>query len=182
MNAQWRLAARPEGLFKPSDFAWREEETKAPADGEALVRVLYLSLDPTNRGWAAADSYLPAVAIGDVMRGYALGRVIDSRAAGLLPGDLVQGLLGWQRYAVVPASALTKLSPLPLPLEAHLGCSVMSGSRHGWDSWKWVGRGKARRSSSRLPPAPSARSWARSARSRACAWSVSRAARRSAAG
>jgi len=96
-------------------------QTRARAVGAALVRVLTPSPPPPPRGGAAPDSYLPAVAIGDVMRGYALGRVIDSRAAGLLPGDLVQGLLGWQRYAVVPASALTKLSPLPLPLEAHLG-------------------------------------------------------------
>lgn len=120
-NAQWLLAARPEGPFKPSDFQWRETETPPLAEGQALVGTLHLSLDPTNRGWAAGDSYMPAVAIGEVMRGYALGRVVESRAPGLSAGDLVQGLLGWQRFAVLPAEALAKLPDLPLPLEAHLG-------------------------------------------------------------
>ncbi len=120
-NAQWLLAARPEGLFKPADFAWREEETKPLEDGQVLVRVVLLSLDPTNRGWAAGDTYLPAVAIGEVMRGFAVGRVVESRAAGFAPGDAVSGLLGWQRCAVVPARAVRKLPDVGLPLEAHLG-------------------------------------------------------------
>ena len=121
MNQQWRLVARPQGLFKESDFRWNEEETRPVEDGQALVRTIYLSLDPTNRGWAAGDTYLPAVPLDGVMRGIALGRVEESRAPGLAPGDVVQGLLGWQRYAALPASALTKLPPIPLPLSAHLG-------------------------------------------------------------
>ena len=120
-NQQWRLAARPQGLFKASDFRWVEEETRALADGEILVRTIYLSLDPTNRGWAATDTYLPAVTLGDVMRGFALGCVEESRVAGFAVGDVVQGLLGWQRYAVLPAAALTKLPTIPLPLTAHFG-------------------------------------------------------------
>jgi NADPH-dependent curcumin reductase len=120
-NAQWRLAARPQGLFKPSDFAWHEAETEALEDGQALVEVAYLSLDPTNRGWAAGDTYMPAVEIGALMRGFGVGRIVDSRAPGLAPGDAVQGLLGWQRYAVAPARRLAKLPDVGLPLEAHLG-------------------------------------------------------------
>jgi NADPH-dependent curcumin reductase len=120
-NEQWRLAARPQGLFKESDFRWVEEETPPLADGQALVRTIYLSLDPTNRGWAAGDTYLPAVPLDTVMRGIALGRVEESRTPGLAPGDVVQGMLGWQRYAVLPAAALTKLPPIPLPLSAHFG-------------------------------------------------------------
>jgi NADPH-dependent curcumin reductase len=120
-NQQWRLAARPQGLFEASDFRWVEEETPPVGDGEALVRTVYLSLDPTNRGWAAGDTYLPAVPLDSVMRGIAVGRVEESRAPGLAPGDAVQGLLGWQRYAVLPASQLAKLPPVPLPLSAHLG-------------------------------------------------------------
>jgi len=50
-NAQWRLAARPSGLFKPSDFQWAEEPLRPVGDGDVLVRNVYLSLDPTNRGW-----------------------------------------------------------------------------------------------------------------------------------
>lgn len=120
-NQQWRLVARPKGLFKASDFRWVEEETPPVGDGEALVRTIYLSLDPTNRGWASVDTYLPAVALDGVMRGIAVGRVEESRAPDLAPGDVVQGLLGWQRYAVMPAARLTKLPPIPLPLSAHLG-------------------------------------------------------------
>jgi NADPH-dependent curcumin reductase CurA len=121
LNQQWRLVARPQGLFKASDFRWVEEETKPLEDGQVLVRVIYLSLDPTNRGWAATDTYLPAVPLGDVMRGIALGRVEESRAPGFAAGDVVQGMLGWQRCAVLPAAALTKLPPIPLPLSAHFG-------------------------------------------------------------
>jgi NADPH-dependent curcumin reductase CurA len=121
LNQQWRLVARPQGLFKVSDFQWTEEETKPLEDGQVLVRVVYLSLDPTNRGWAATDTYLPAVPLGDVMRGFALGRVEESRAPGFAAGDVVQGMLGWQRYAVLPAAALTKPPFIPLPLCAHFG-------------------------------------------------------------
>jgi NADPH-dependent curcumin reductase CurA len=85
------------------------------------VRTIYLSLDPTNRGWAATDTYLPAVPLGDVMRGIALGRLEESRASGFTAGDVVQGMLGWQRYAVLPAAALRKLPAIPLPLSAHFG-------------------------------------------------------------
>jgi NADPH-dependent curcumin reductase CurA len=120
-NPQWRLAARPQGLFKESDFRWVEEETPPLAEGQVLVRTIYLSLDPTNRGWASVDTYLPAVPLDSVMRGFALGRVEESRAPGLAPGDVALGLLGWQRYAVLPGSALTRVPPIPLPLSAHFG-------------------------------------------------------------
>jgi NADPH-dependent curcumin reductase len=121
MNPQWRLVARPEGLFKESDFRFVEEDTPPVGDGQVLVRTIYLSLDPTNRGWAAGDTYLPAVPLEGVMRGIALGRVEESRAPGIVPGDVVQGMLGWQRYAVLPGQAVTKLPAIPLPLSAHLG-------------------------------------------------------------
>jgi NADPH-dependent curcumin reductase CurA len=120
-NAQWRLVARPEGLFKPEDFRWAEEDTPPLGEDDVLVRTEYLSLDPTNRGWAAGDTYLPAVPLDSVMRGLGVGRVVDSRAEGLAAGDAVSGLLGWQRYAVAPAASLTRLPDVGLPLEAHLG-------------------------------------------------------------
>ena len=74
-NQQWLIAARPEGLVKESDFQWRESPVPSPGEGEVLVRSVYLSLDPTNRVWMnQAESYLPALAIGDVMRGGAIGK------------------------------------------------------------------------------------------------------------
>jgi NADPH-dependent curcumin reductase CurA len=141
-NHQWRLVARPEGLFRESDFRWVEEETPPLEDGQALVRSIYLSLDPSNRGWAAADTYLKAVPLDGVMRGIALGRVEESRTPDLAPGDVVQGLLGWQRYAVLPASALTKLPPIPLPLSAHFGLLGHIGLT-AWVGLLQVGQPKA---------------------------------------
>jgi NADPH-dependent curcumin reductase CurA len=122
-NHQWRLAARPAGDIKDSDFAWKEEAMRSPADGEVVVRTLYLSLDPTNRIWMnAADSYLPAVPLGDVMRGGGIGVVTESRNAGFAEGDLVQGLLGWQEYFIGAPATLSKLPSIPgLPLTAWFG-------------------------------------------------------------
>jgi len=121
-NHQWRLVARPVGLLKESDFKWTEEPVPDISDGQILVRNLYISLDPTNRMWAMADTYLPAVPIGDVMRGGAIGIVEQSRNPKFKEGDHVQGLLGWQGYAVSDGKGLTVLPPMPgVPLTAFLG-------------------------------------------------------------
>ena len=122
MNHQWVLAARPQGPAKESDFQWKETTLPAVSEGQVLVRSVYLSLDPTQRIWMnEADSYLPALALGDAMRGGVIGRVEESRHAGFATGDLVQGLLGWQQYAVAPGPALTKLPKLPVPVTAFFG-------------------------------------------------------------
>jgi NADPH-dependent curcumin reductase CurA len=122
-NHQWLLASRPQGLAKESDFRWAQTDVPALQDGQALVRSVYLSLDPTNRIWMNdADSYLPALKLGSVMRGFGIGVVEESRHAGYAPGDLVAGALDWQEYAVLPAVALTKLPKgLPVPTTAFLG-------------------------------------------------------------
>jgi NADPH-dependent curcumin reductase CurA len=119
-NKQWRLAARPAGLFKESDFSWREEPVPEISDGSVLVRVIYLSLDPTQKVWATTDSYLPAVPLGEVMRGGGVGVVERSRHPSFAPGDIVQGMFGWQLYAAVPAQTVNKL-PKGIPLGAFLG-------------------------------------------------------------
>jgi NADPH-dependent curcumin reductase CurA len=120
-NRRWLLAERPTGLIEARHFRWAEEPVpELTADGEVLVRNLYLSLDPTQRGWLARDTYLPAVALGDVVRSGAVGRVEQSRSPDFAVGDLVQGLLGWQDYARFQATAPgapTKLPPgVPIPL------------------------------------------------------------------
>ena len=123
MNRQWKLAARPVGNFKDSDFAWTTEPVPELKDGELLVHNELLSLDPTNRGWAnEVDTYLPAVKLGDVMRGGAIGVVEESRNPNFNAGDHVSGLLGWQEYAVSNGTGLAKLPEIPgLPLTAHMG-------------------------------------------------------------
>src|SRR5439155_21240125 len=78
------------------------------AEGEVLVRNLYLSCDPTQRGWIAGDTYLPAVKIGEVVRSFAVGEVVESKHPKFRPGQLAQGLFGWQDYAV-------SSNPMPLP-------------------------------------------------------------------
>ncbi len=122
-NRQWRLAARPVGLLKESDFEWHEDPVPDVQEDEILVRNLYLSLDPTNRAWAnEIDTYLPPVQIGDVMRGITIGIVVESRIDEYRPGDYVQGLLGWQDYAVAASARLTRLPKNPsIPLTAHFG-------------------------------------------------------------
>ena len=120
-NRQWRLAARPAGMIKASDFTLTEEPVPDISEGQILVRNLYLSLDPTNRVWIERDSYLPAVGIGEVMRGGTVGVVEDSKHPGFSVGDHVTGLLGWQDYAVSNGAGLTKLPNNPaIPLTAYM--------------------------------------------------------------
>ena len=123
MNRQWRLAARPVGMFKDSDFQWTQEPVRELKEGELLVHNEYLSLDPTNRGWAnEMDTYLPAVKLGDVMRGGSIGVVEESRNPNFNVGDHVSGLLGWQEYAISDGTGIGKLPEIPgMPLTAHLG-------------------------------------------------------------
>ena len=123
INRQWCLAARPVGMIKASDFAWREAPVPVPGQGEILVRNIYLSLDPTNRGWMRkSDGYLPALPIGEVMRGGTIGAVDVSHNPNFQVGDIVVGMLGWQDYAISDGTGLTILPKIPsLPLTAHLG-------------------------------------------------------------
>ncbi len=121
-NRQWCLASRPVGLTKESDFEWKEVELNEISQGQVLVRVIYLSIDPTNRGWIKADSYLPVVQIGEVMRGIAIGVVEESQNPDFTPNDIVQGMLGWQEYFISDGTGLTVLpKELPVPLTAHFG-------------------------------------------------------------
>jgi NADPH-dependent curcumin reductase len=123
MNQRWLIAARPEGLVKESDFRWNETPLGETGEGQVLVRVVYISLDPTNRIWMnAADSYLPATKLGDVMRGGGIGVVEESKHPGFAAGDIVQGLLGWQKYSVSDGVGLGKLPKgLPVPMTAFFG-------------------------------------------------------------
>src|SRR5437870_4427391 len=101
MNRQILLAARPAGMIKQTDFEHRDVPVPVPQDGEYLVRNIYLSLDPTIRNWMnEADSYMPGIKIGEVMRGGGIGVVIESRTPQYAVGDVVFGLIGWQDYSV----------------------------------------------------------------------------------
>ena len=123
INRKWCLVRRPVGLIKESDFEWRKETIAKLEINEILVRIIYLSLDPANRGWVReGKSYVPPVEIGEVMRGIAIGVVELSKNPAFQNGDIVQGMLGWQEYAITKGKGLTKLSLDPsLPLTAYLG-------------------------------------------------------------
>lgn len=131
-NRQLLLKTRPEGLVRLDDFDLREQPAPELAEGQALVRVLYLSMDPTNRVWMSdIPQYMPPVAIGEVMRGLGLGRVVASKSSRYAVGDLVQGLVGWQDYAVLDDKRTkdwVKLPPNPpVPLPTLLGACGFSG-------------------------------------------------------
>ena len=131
MNQQNRrivLANRPEGLPREQNFRLETAPIPEPGDGQVLVRVIWLSLDPYMRGrMSDAPSYSPPVAIGATMLGGGVGRVVVSGAAGLAEGDLVEGPFGWQEYAVADATAVRKLpADGPAPSTA-LGVLGMPG-------------------------------------------------------
>jgi NADPH-dependent curcumin reductase CurA len=130
-NRQIRLAHRPEGRVKRSDFDSVAGEVPAVGPGQILVRTRYLSLDPTNRVWVERDSYLPKVEIGAVMRGVGLAEVIESQSADYKAGDLVIGMVGWQEVAALDTAGPNKpmrLPPgLPFPQPAFLGALGVTG-------------------------------------------------------
>jgi hypothetical protein len=106
-------------------FRWVEEPApELTADRQVLVRTLYLSCDPTQRGWMARDTYLPAVAIGEVMRSFGAGRVVESRHPNYREGQLVQGLLGWQDYALLDGDS-ARLSVVPEGVPIPIAMSVL---------------------------------------------------------
>jgi NADPH-dependent curcumin reductase CurA len=128
VNRQLLLAKRPVGEPAPDDFEVKEEETPARGDGEVLVKVLQISLDPAMRGWMSdAPSYLPPVGLGEVMRAGTSGVVLESNSDRFAPGDFVVGTLGVQEQAVVSDKALTKVDTQMAPLATYLGGLGMPG-------------------------------------------------------
>ena len=131
INRQFRLKTRPTGRIEKSNFDFVEESVPEPGPGEALVRVLYLSLDPTNRIWMSdMDQYMPPVGIGEVMRGGGVGVVVKSNSARYKEGDHVSGLTGWQDFCIADEglramSVLPKGLPVDLPVM--LGACGMTG-------------------------------------------------------
>ncbi len=128
VNRQITLASRPVGLPQVSNFRLVHSPLPSPVAGEVLVRSTYLSLDPYMRGrMSDADSYARPVAIGEVMTGGAVGFVVESNDPKLKAGDAVEGMLGWQEYAVAPGRELRKIDPSLAPISTALGVLGMPG-------------------------------------------------------
>ncbi len=125
-NHLYRLAARPVGLPKDSDWEYASEPVGEPGDGEFLVEVAYISLDPAMRGWVnEGRSYVPPVAIGEVMRALAIGRVVESKHPDFSDGDTVTGLFGVQEYAISNGGGVVKVDSSRRPFRlssAPSGC------------------------------------------------------------
>ena len=109
VNRQILLVEKPAGKLGPEHFKMSEASMPEPKDGEALLRVRYISLDAANRAWMHGATYRAAVEPNTVMAGAGIAEVVASKAAGLAPGDIVFGDTGWQDYAVVSAKGLSKL-------------------------------------------------------------------------
>ena len=128
INHQFRLALRPVGLPKRTDWNYTEEPVRDPGPGEVLIKSLYISLDPAMRGWMnEGRSYIEPVQIGAVMRAGAVGRVIASQNPGFAIGDHVTGMLGVQEYAVSDGKGLNKIDPKLAPLPVYLSVLGMTG-------------------------------------------------------
>jgi len=127
-NHRFTLAARPVGMVKPTDFSFQEEDLRELADGELLVKVRYISLDPAMRGWMnEGKSYIPPVAIGEVMRAGAIGQVVESRHPRYAVGQHVLGSFGLQEYAISKGDGLTPVDPRLAPLPVMLSTLGMPG-------------------------------------------------------
>ena len=123
-----RLAARPVGLPKASDFDFATVELPAPGAGEVQVKNLFMSVDPYMRGrMYDRPSYVPPFQVGEALQGGAVGEVVASNDAGLKPGDLVNSMFGWREAFNAPAAALQKIEAKGAPPQAFLGAAGMPG-------------------------------------------------------
>jgi NADPH-dependent curcumin reductase CurA len=128
LNRQVLLAARPTGYPEIADFEVVETTIPVPGPGEILVRTLYLSLDPYMRHRIGdARSYAPPAPLGEVMIGGIVGEIAVSHRAEWRVGDIVEGRLGWQQYAVSDGAGLARVDPSLAPVSTALGVLGMPG-------------------------------------------------------
>ena len=129
MARAWHLMSRPQGTPTHDNFGLQEIALPPLGDGMIRVRNQWLSVDPYMRGrMNDVKSYVPAFQVGEPMEGGAIGEVIESKADGFAPGDLVQHMAGWRDEAVVPARAANKLPSLGVPPEQFLGVLGVTGA------------------------------------------------------
>ena len=128
MPRAWHLKSRPSGMPTEDNFELKPVELPPLADGQVRVKNLWLSVDPYMRGrMNDVKSYVPSFQVGEPMDGGAIGEVIESKAEGFQPGDLVQHMSGWRDEAVVPARIAQKLPDLGAPPELFLGILGVTG-------------------------------------------------------
>ncbi len=136
LNCQWRVAARPEGNVKPSDFRYTEEPVPEPGDGEFLLRTLYLGLRPVMRMYMGGESAAgeKPLAIGDVIHGRGVAQVVSSLHPKFKAGDLVHGQMGWQTWKVSRGTEQERFIKMDYPdLSASLGVGILG--MNGYSAW-----------------------------------------------
>ena len=135
-NRRFLLRQRPSGRIGPDTFELTEQPVPELGDGEALVRVDWISLDPTNRMWINdTPTYLPPVGIGEVMRAAGMGQVVASKNPNYAVGQTVQGLLGWQEYAVLSDASMVN----PVDIAEGISPSTYLGALGMTGLTAWVG-------------------------------------------
>ncbi len=131
-NRQWRLKSRPVGMVTESDFERVEDPVPTPGEGEFLVRNLFFAFEPAMRGWLNdVKSYVPPVALGEVMRATCVGQVVESRHPDFQPGELISGLFGWQDYTVTDGQDSLLRRPVvkvPAGIRPERTLSVLGGT------------------------------------------------------
>ncbi len=128
VNHRFTLASRPVGMPKRTDWAYEEEAVRELHEGELLIRVLFISLDPAMRGWMnQSRSYVPPVGIGEVMRALALGQVVASKNLNFAVGNHVSGTFGVQEYFISEGKGLIEVDPRVAPLPTFLNVLGMTG-------------------------------------------------------
>jgi NADPH-dependent curcumin reductase CurA len=128
LNRVWRLRRRPRGGIGDGDLTLEAEPVPQPAEGQCLMRLNYLSIDPTNLGWMKRDTYIPAVAIGDPMRGVVCGTVVASRSDDLPEGAIVTGLGTWADYQLGTPETLQVMADTgPVPVAEAFGTFAIVG-------------------------------------------------------
>ena len=129
-NKKWVLRERPQGLVKDSDFELVTEDLPKIKEGEILLENIYLSFDPTQRGWLNdVPGYLPPVQIGEVVRSGGIGRVLESKNAEYKVDDLTFGFVGWQTHCVTKPEADERFRVVPdlLPIPTMLNVMGSTG-------------------------------------------------------
>jgi NADPH-dependent curcumin reductase CurA len=128
VNRQLRLVSRPVGLPVASNWKLTAEPVPIPADGELLIEVTHISVDPAMRGWMTdRRSYIPPVAVGEVMRAPAVGQVVTSSNQAHPEGSWVTGLLGVQEYAISDGSNLLQVDPDRASVSLYIGALGIPG-------------------------------------------------------
>ena len=142
-NRQIVLTSRPHGIPQAADFTLARTAAPKPGEGEMLVRNIYLSVDPAQRGWASAEAnYSMPAPLGSPMRALATGVVVASSHADFAPGQFVYGWFGWQDYAVVSPSQIILRATQDLPLTAFASLLAINGLT-AWLGLTELGRPRA---------------------------------------